>query len=320
MPRPLRIEYEGAWYHVMNRGANYQTIFYNDIHRKIFLELLEEVSTKFFVEIHCYCLMDNHYHLLVNTRLANLAKIMRHLNGVYTQKFNKIEKRDGPLFRGRYKSILIEEEVYLLQVSRYIHLNPVVANICSDPYQYAWSSFQFYAGRRKFCWLKLDSILNLIGTTNQILQYSQFISQGIDPETRNFYNKKNVRVILGTDKFIAENLKKNILYNSEEFEPDVNRLRKVPNINEIISGVTNYFNSKDKPFVNSINFNKNHIRKITIYLARQLGQLTHQKIAEIFSMKQRSVGKTLSRYKIMLDQNAQLQTLISKLSVIILNG
>jgi REP element-mobilizing transposase RayT len=177
MPRPLRIEYEGAWYHVMNRGANCQNIFYNDKHREIFLALLEEISSNFFVEIHSYCLMNNHYHLLVNTRLANLARLMRHLDGVYTQKFNKIEKRDGPLFRGRYKAILVEAETYLLQVSRYIHLNPVAANICSDPYQYPWSSFKFYLDKNKPFWLRLDFIFNLIGGNNKRAQYSKFVAQ-----------------------------------------------------------------------------------------------------------------------------------------------
>ena len=125
MSRPLRIQYEGAWYHVMNRGSNRQLIFTRDEHRLIFLQLLEEIVVKYKLEIHAFCLMGNHYHLLVNTPFANLSRVMRHLNGVYTQKFNLLEQRDGPLFRGRYKAILVENEDYLLQVSRYIHLNPV---------------------------------------------------------------------------------------------------------------------------------------------------------------------------------------------------
>src|ERR1700733_6569213 len=108
MPRPLRIEYEDAWYHVMNRGANHQPIFYTEVHREIFINLLKEISEKYFVEIHAFCLMDNHYHLLINTPLPNLSRAMRHLDGLYTQRFNIMEKRDGSLFRGRYKSILIE--------------------------------------------------------------------------------------------------------------------------------------------------------------------------------------------------------------------
>ena len=98
-------------------------------HRIVFLNLLSEIHRRYRVEIHCYCLMDNHYHLLIRTPLANLSRAMRHLDGIYTQRFNRQTRTDGPLFRGRYKSILVECDNYLLQLSRYIHLNPVQAKI-----------------------------------------------------------------------------------------------------------------------------------------------------------------------------------------------
>jgi putative transposase len=129
MPRPLRLEYENAWYHVMNRGAARQDIYKNDQHRLLFLNLLKEASLYYNIEIHAYCLMDNHYHLLIHTPRGNLSQAMRHINGLYTQVFNRSEKIDGSLFRGRYKAILVEEDSYLLQVSRYIHLNPVTAGL-----------------------------------------------------------------------------------------------------------------------------------------------------------------------------------------------
>ena len=129
MARPLRIEYPGAWYHVMNRGVDRQPIFLHDAHRESFLSLLSDISRSYQVEIHAYCLMNNHYHLLVRTPLGNISRAMRHLNGVYTQRFNSMEKRDGSLFRGRFKAILVEADEYLLRLSRYIHLNPVAAKL-----------------------------------------------------------------------------------------------------------------------------------------------------------------------------------------------
>src|SRR5438132_2071692 len=105
MARPLRIEYEGAWYHVMNRGISHQAIYKTIDHRRMFLDLLAEISSKFFVEIHAYCLMENHYHLLLRTPFSNLGKAMRHLDGVYTRRYNISEGRDGPIFRGRYHAI-----------------------------------------------------------------------------------------------------------------------------------------------------------------------------------------------------------------------
>jgi len=163
MSRPLRIEYEGAWYHVMNRGIARQAIYLNRDHRNVFLTLLEEISRKYYIEIHAYCLMDNHYHLLLRTPLPNLGKAMRHLDGVYTRRFNISQKRDGSIFRGRYHAILIEEEEYLIRVSRYIHLNPVSAKICSNPIDYTWSSYQYFFNEDIHCrWLIKEKILSYL--------------------------------------------------------------------------------------------------------------------------------------------------------------
>jgi putative transposase len=130
MARPLRIEFEGAWYHVMNRGAGRRLIYRSSRHRDTFLRLLAEVTELFAVEIHAYCMMGNHYHLLTRTPRANLGRAMRHLNGVYTQRFNLTCGTDGPLFRGRYRSVLVAADTHLLQVSRYIHRNPGVPGLC----------------------------------------------------------------------------------------------------------------------------------------------------------------------------------------------
>ena len=107
MARPLRIQFEGAWYHVMNRGACRLPIFKSDQHRELFLELLAETVQVFNIEIHAYCLMDNHFHLLIRTPLPNLSKAIQYLSSVYTIRYNKLEKKDGPLFRGRFKSKLV---------------------------------------------------------------------------------------------------------------------------------------------------------------------------------------------------------------------
>ncbi len=149
MARPLRIEYDGAWYHVMNRGAGRKSIFYNDHHRALFLELLYEIHNRYQVEIHAYCLMGNHYHLLMRTQRPNISRAMRHLNGVYTQRYNALQRKDGALFRGRYKSILVEAESYLLRLSRYIHLNPVASILVRVAEEYPWSSYVDYINPSK---------------------------------------------------------------------------------------------------------------------------------------------------------------------------
>ncbi|MGD9591804.1 MAG: transposase [Candidatus Berkiella sp.] len=146
MSRPPRIEFDGAWHHVMNRGAAHQAIFKSNKQRELFLELVYEASKRFEIELHGFCLMDNHYHLLIHTPQSQLHKAMKHINGCYTLAFNYLEKRDGPLLRGRYKSLLIDDDSYLLQVSRYIHLNPVEALVCEKPIDYPWSSYKYYVG------------------------------------------------------------------------------------------------------------------------------------------------------------------------------
>lgn len=136
MSRPLRILYPGAVYHVMNRGLAKRATFLEEADHARFVELLEDLAQRWRVRIFAYCCMTTHFHLLLQTPDPNLPRIMRHLGGLYTQRFNRTYGRDGPLFRGRYKAIVVQAEAYLLQVVRYIHLNPVAADLTHDPGAY----------------------------------------------------------------------------------------------------------------------------------------------------------------------------------------
>jgi len=151
MPRPHRIEYHDAYYHVMNRGRGYQRIFHTPPYYNAFLTTLADAHERFGVMIHGYCLMGNHYHLLLQTPHGNLGRAMRHINGVYTQRYNRLKQTDGPLFRGRYKAILVDEDNYLLQLSRYIHRNPVETKppLVKSLDTYPWSSYPAYINHTK---------------------------------------------------------------------------------------------------------------------------------------------------------------------------
>jgi putative transposase len=140
MSRPLRIKYPDAWYHVINRGRRGDNIFQTKEDYLAFIDLLKELNEVFHVRVSAYCLMANHYHLLLQTPDANLSRAMRHLNGVYTQRYNKNYGYDWQLFRGRYKSILIETDSYALELVRYIHRNPLKAGIAETLQKYEWSS------------------------------------------------------------------------------------------------------------------------------------------------------------------------------------
>ena len=132
MARPLRIEYSGAYYHVTSRGNERKAIFRDDRDRERLLELLARAVKDFHLRLHGYVLMSNHYHLLVETPRGGLSRALRYLNGVYTQAFNRRHRRVGHLFQGRYKAILVDKDAYLLELSRYIHLNPLRVELVKD--------------------------------------------------------------------------------------------------------------------------------------------------------------------------------------------
>lgn len=146
MARPLRVEFEGALYHITSRGNAGQDLFVDDKDRLRFLDVLSEVVNRFGWICHAYCLMSNHYHLLVETPRANLSRGMRHLNGVYTQAGNRRHKRTGHILQGRFRSVLIEKDNHLLQVARYVVLNPVRAKMVKHARQWRWSSYRATAG------------------------------------------------------------------------------------------------------------------------------------------------------------------------------
>jgi putative transposase len=120
MARPLRIQYPGAVYHVMNRGGSRQKIFLDEKDHQVFLNTIGEIYDRWGVEVFGWCLMGNHYHLCLRTAEGNLSRVMRHLDGLYTQRFNRFHGRDGALFRGRYKAIVVDKDNYLAQVVRYM--------------------------------------------------------------------------------------------------------------------------------------------------------------------------------------------------------
>ena len=154
MSRPLRIEYPGAWYHVMNRGRRGEEIYTERNDYRLFIDLLKESAELFNIRIAAYCLMPNHYHLLIQTPDGNLSRCMRQINGIYAQRFNRVHNYDGQLFTGRYKSILVEVDSYLLQLLRYIHNNPLRAGLSDDLSAYEWSSHQGYlSDAKRWDWL-----------------------------------------------------------------------------------------------------------------------------------------------------------------------
>lgn len=204
MARPLRIEFEGAVYHVTSRGNAKKDIFEDDVDREVFLKVLDEVIKRFNWLCHAYCLMNNHYHLLIETPEGNLSKGMRQLNGVYTQRHNHRHNKTGHVFQGRYKAILIDKESYLLEVSRYVVLNPVRAMLVKRPDDWKWSSYLATAGIAKTPeYLTTDWILGRFGNNKAEaeLRYREFVMNGIKKE-ESPWKRLQGQVLLGDERFI----------------------------------------------------------------------------------------------------------------------
>ncbi|MBN8554991.1 MAG: transposase [Deltaproteobacteria bacterium] len=216
MPRALRLSDKDSYYHVLNRGVSHNPIVFCDTDYNIFIKGLKEVSEKFQIDIFAFCLMTNHFHLAIRTEHANLSEGIKYLGQTFTQRINKIHGRDGPLFKGRFKSICVTDEAYLFSLIRYIHLNPVEAGLTADPSAYRWSSHPFYKNGNHPSWLKCEKILSSFAINQSAARYEfeKFIAEGNEKTLASFYRRKNLAPHLNGDTACRS------------FETQVNQLKR----------------------------------------------------------------------------------------------
>ncbi|OED41606.1 hypothetical protein AB833_09570 [Chromatiales bacterium (ex Bugula neritina AB1)] len=268
MARPQRIEYEGAYYHVMNRGRGRQNVFHGSKYYEVFLLCLEQANKRFGVEINAYCLMGNHYHLLIHTPRGNLGRAMRHVNGVYTQYYNRMKKTDGPLFRGRYKAINIEVSSYLLEVSRYIHRNPVETKkpLVERLEEYQWSSYPAYRNHIDTPeWLNKETVFGELGSGQPTRSYARYVDHGVDEETERFYSKDNWPVVRGSKEFV-ENAHRHALSEGRE----VKRVRSVVPFERVVKIVCEHYDCTEAEVLKSKRGRQE--RNISRWMAMKLTQ------------------------------------------------
>ena len=209
MARPLRLEYPGALYHVTSRGNARGAIVRDDRDRQAFLALLGAVVERYHWICHAYCLMGNHYHLLIETPEANLSAGMRQVNGLYTQRFNRRHRRVGHLLQGRFKAIVVDKDSYLLELARYIVLNPVRARMVRRPKDYAWSSYRATAGGASpQPWLTRDWLLSQFAKTRPRAQaaYRAFVQEGIGRPAP--WDQLTGQVLLGPASFVKQAMRR----------------------------------------------------------------------------------------------------------------
>jgi putative transposase len=211
MARPLRIEFPGAIYHVTSRGDRREPIFDDDTDRLVFLDIVGAALERFDACLLAYCLMGNHYHLVVHTRQGQLSRLMRHINGVYTQTYNRQHGKSGHLFQGRFKAILVDGNAYLLEVCRYVDLNPVRARMVRHPSNWKWSSYAAHTGHEVApAWLDTNAVHGyLLGHDVRRLRdkalaaarYDVLVAQGKDVKL--WDSALRQQIYLGDEAFVA---------------------------------------------------------------------------------------------------------------------
>lgn len=204
MSRPLRLEFPGAFYHITSRGDRREPVYLNQTDFKDFLDLFSDVCERYHWRCHAYCLMTNHYHLLIESIDGNLSAGMRHLNGVYTQRFNKRHQHVGHVFQGRFKAILVDADAHLLELARYVVLNPVRANMVKTAGQWAWSSYRYMIGKRQPpAWLETDRLLLAFSEQRPHAQqaYIEFVATA--PRQSSIWKHLRHQIYLGDKDFVT---------------------------------------------------------------------------------------------------------------------
>lgn len=274
MARPLRIEYSGALYHLTSRGDRRESIFEDDEDRECFLRVLGQVITDFNWICHAYCLMDNHYHLVIETPDANLARGMRQLNGVFTQASNRRHQRGGHLFQGRYKAILVDSDAYLLELARYVVLNPVRAGMVAEPEDWPWSNYRATTGAAPSpVWLAAGTMLARFAKRRPtaVRRYMAFVAEGKGAPS--IWNHLNRQVFLGDSDFIARTLTLQSDHSGDVNIPRAQRRPPAPPLAEIAAS--------------------HRYRDLAMIAAHATGEYSYQQIADYFGVHFTTVGRVV---------------------------
>jgi REP element-mobilizing transposase RayT len=275
MARPLRIEFAGALYHITSRGDRREAIFEDDTDREAFIDVLADVAQRFNWVCHAYCLMTNHYHLVMETLEGNLSRGMRQLNGVYTQASNRRHNRLGHLFQGRFKAILVDKEAYLLELSRYVVLNPVRARMVRRTEQWPWSSYHAMTGDAPLPkWLAVAGMLSQFGSdlADTREQYRRFILDGVG---QGLWDGLRQQIYLGDDAFVERMQARSRIRGDVLTVPQAQRRPPAPALVDIAAG--------------------HQERDSAMVAAYKTGVYSYREIAEHFGVHLATVGRIVRR-------------------------
>ena len=278
MARPLRIEFSGALYCISSRGNEHDEIYLDDIDRAEFLDLLASACQRFNWTCHGYCLMDDHYHMLIETGDANLSKGMKFINGTFTQNFNRRHNREGHVFQGRFKSVLVERERYLLELCRYIVLSPVREKMVRSAKDWPWSSYRGMVNPdKKHDCLTTDWVLSNFGKRQKttIEKYRKYILEGKNQPSP-FLKVRN-QVFLGSDEFIED-------------------MKSKVSTGKSLKG--NSKKKKQKPIKTLKYYQKTYkIRNEAIAMAYLSGHYTLEQVGDFFDLSYATVSRVVKEFE-----------------------
>jgi putative transposase len=324
MARPPRVEYPGAVYHVINRGNAGENLFKSNRDREKFLMYLEKAVERFTLKIHIYCLMNNHFHILLETPLPNLSRAIQWINVSYAGYFNRKHHRNGHLFQGRFKSILVDADEYLKHLSRYIHLNPVRAKIVERPDEYQWSSYPALVGKTKQPeWMETEWLLSQFGTQKKhaVMNYKNFVEKADIHSLENPAKDLSGGFILGSPDFVNWIKETYLQDRSGEKEiPELRKLKPKADFDKIVRLVGREFNCETNAILRK-GLKKNMARDVAIFLARELTGETGKRIGEYFGNISGAAVTTRYNYLVkQINENNKIRMHISRMHKKIINN
>ncbi len=292
MARPWRIEFEGALYHVLSRGNEQRDIYRDSEDRLSFMDSLGEMSVRFDINIFAYVLMNNHYHILLRTNRANLSKGMQWLGATYTRRFNNRHMRSGHLFQGRFKNIIVQNDAYLMQLSCYIHRNPLRAKMVKRLVDYKWSSYPAYAYSKSHPkWLNLNVILSQFRSKDRHMYYRKK-AQRYAKEEKRLWEDFHHGLYLGTHKFV-DRLKKTFLTDTHAEIPQQTKLLKIGNPEVLLEKSARILGCNPTDFKDSLRISAQDKdnRDLLIYLLWETGLFKNQEIGDLLGLTYSSISR-----------------------------
>ena len=309
MARPYRLQAEHCLYHIMSRGDDRKRIYTIPSDYGKFMDYVMKAKERYQFSLYAYCLMANHFHLLVETQLPNISKIMHYIKGSYTTYYNIRHRRTGHLFQGRFKSIVVDKDAYFLELTRYIHLNSVYAGIVPDPGAYRWSSYQGYLGRKNE-YIDKDEIKQYMDMTRT--QYRRFVLEGIK-KPKDPLKKVYAGFLLGSVGFIKDKLQDLEIQITSDDVAHRRMLRDDIDVaEEIIKEVTKHYKTTLVEIKESTN-RPMHAKHVLVYLLRRLTGLSNREIGRYVGMQPAAVSRAGLSFKLQLDINTKLKRTVNKL-------